>query len=125
MKTSFKRQRGLTFISLIFVLGIVGFFVLLILKVGPIYLDHSKVLSALAAVEEAPDAAMLSEHDIREMLRKRFDLNYVSDVEASDIKIYKSGYYLKVEIEYEVVKKIMGNLSVLVEFDDVIEVGSE
>lgn len=125
MKTSFKRQRGLTFISLIFVLGIAGFFVLLILKVGPIYLDHSKVLSALAAVEEAPDAATLSEHDIREMLRKRFDLNYVSDVEAGDIKIYKSGYYLKVEIEYEVVKKIMGNLSVLVEFDDVVEVGSE
>jgi len=125
MKTSFRRQRGLTFISLIFVLWIVGFFVLLILKVGPIYLDHSKVLSALAAVEEAPDAAMLSERDIREMLRKRFDLNYVSDVEASDIKIYKSGYYLKVEIKYEVVKKIMGNLSVLVEFNDVVEVGSE
>ncbi len=125
MKTSFKRQRGLTFISLIFVLGIAGFFVLLALKVGPIYLDHSKVLSALAAVEEAPDAATLSEHEIREMLRKRFDLNYVSDVDAKDIKIYKSGYYLKVEIEYEVIKKIMGNLSVLVEFDDVVEVGSE
>jgi len=30
---------------------------------------------------------------------------------------------LKVAIEYEVVTKIAGNLSVLVEFNDVIEVG--
>lgn len=125
MKTSFKCQRGLTFISLIFVLGIVGFFALLLLKIGPIYLDHSKVSSALAAVKEAPDAVTLSEQDIREMLRKRFDLNYVSDADDSDIKVYKSGYYLKVEIQYEVVRKVMGNLSVLVEFDDVVEVGNQ
>lgn len=118
-----KRQQGMTLISLIFMLCGIGFIAMLVLKIGPIYLEHSKVTAALAAVEESVDVLNKSIPDIREMVRKRFDLNYVYDVTAQDLIITKSGNYLKVEIKYDVVKKIMGNLSVLVEFDDVVEVG--
>lgn len=120
---SVKRQQGMTLISLILVLGLIGFFALLVLKIAPIYLDHSKITAALEAVKESVDVETKSDYEIREMLRKRFDLNYVYDVSAQDIVITKSGNYLKVEIQYDVIKKIMGNLSVLVEFDDVMEVG--
>lgn len=120
---SLKRQQGMTFISLILLLCLIGFFALLVLKIGPIYLDHSKITAALEAVKQSVDLESKTEHDIREMLRKRFDLNYVTDVRAQDIVITKSGSYLKVEIQYDVIKKIIGNISVLVEFDDVLEVG--
>jgi hypothetical protein len=52
-------------------------------------------------------------------------MNYVYDVTQDDIKVTKRGDYLKVQIEYETVVKIIGNLSVLAEFNDVIEVGKE
>jgi Domain of unknown function (DUF4845) len=123
-----KNQQGYTLISLIFILGIFGFFVMLVLKIGPIYLDHSKVKSALAAVKESTDIQQKSEEEIRTMLSKRFGMNYVSHVQAEDkhaIKIRKIGNYLKVETDYEVVEKIAGNLSVLVVFNDVIEIGKE
>ena len=58
-------------------------------------------------------------------MEKRFDFNYVNSVTENDVSITKDGGYLKVEIAYEVVKPIFGNLSVLVEFDDEIEVGGE
>jgi Domain of unknown function (DUF4845) len=128
MKTLSKYQQGYTLISLIFILGIFGFFVMLGMKIGPIYLDHSKVKSALAAVKEATDIQQKSEEEIRSTLSKRFDMNYVSQVKAEDkhaIKIRKVGNYLKVETDYEVVEKIAGNLSVLVVFNDVIEIGKE
>ena len=125
MNISPKRQQGLTFISLVFILGLIAFFVLLILKIGPIYLDHSKVVSALAEIEKTPDIEQQSEFEIRESLSKRFDINYVYDVTPKDITITKFGNYLKVAVEYEVVRKIAGNLSVLVEFNDVIEVGQK
>ena len=123
MKQSPKHQQGLTFISLIFVLALIGFFVLLGLKIGPIYLNHSKVVSALAEIEKTPDIEEQSEAEIRGSLNKRFDINYVDDVTQDDIKVTRQNDYLKVAIEYEVVTKIAGNLSVLVEFNDVIEVG--
>ena len=123
MKTSPRHQQGLTFISLVFILALIAFFVLLGLKIGPIYLNHSKVVSALAEIEKTPDIEEQSEAEIRGSLNKRFDINYVDDVTQDDIKVTRQNDYLKVAIEYEVVTKIAGNLSVLVEFNDVIEVG--
>ena len=125
MPISPKRQQGLTFISLVFILGLIVFFVLLGLKIGPIYLDHSKVASVLAEIEETAGIQDKSEAEIRDSLSKRFNINYVSDVTQDDITVTKQGSYLKVAIEYEVVRKIAGNLSVLVEFNDVIEVGQK
>jgi Tfp pilus assembly major pilin PilA len=125
MNVSPKRQQGLTFISLVFVLGLIAFFVLLGLKIGPIYLDHSKVVSALAEIEKTAHIEELSEAQIRNSLSKRFNINYVNDVTQDDITVTKQGNYLKVAIEYEVVRKIAGNLSVLVEFNDIIEVGEK
>ncbi|WP_459989530.1 DUF4845 domain-containing protein [Methylosoma difficile] len=127
MKTNvnFQNQKGLTLITMILLLGVIGFFVLLILKIGPIYLDHGKVVDALAAVKSAPDFDEMSEHDIKDIISKRFDLNYVKDVTPKDIVIQKSGAYTKVSIDYEVIVKIFGNLSVLVEFSDAVEAGVE
>lgn len=127
MKTigNYQKQKGLTLISIIFLLGVAGFFVLLIFKIGPIYIDHGKVVDALEAVKSSPDFDEMSEHDITSTISKRFDLNYVKDVTPKDIVIQKSGAYTKVSIDYEVIVKIFGNLSVLVEFSDAVEAGAE
>ena len=125
MQTSPKRQQGLTLMSLIVILGFIGFLALLIMKVGPIYMDHSKVVNALAAVKETTDIGSKGEEEVRTILSKRFNMNYVADIKPEQIKITKRGNYLKVEANYEVVEKILGNLSVLVQFDDVVEVGQE
>ena len=125
MNVSPIRQQGLTFISLVFILGLIAFFVLLGLKIGPIYLDHSKVVSALTDIKKTADLQEKSQAEIRDSLNKRFDINYVYDVTQDDITITKHQNYLKVAIEYEVVRKIAGNLSVLVEFNDIIEVGQK
>ena len=125
MNTSPTSQQGLTFISLVFVLGFIVSFVLLGLKIGPIYLNHSKVVSALADIKKTSDIEAQTEGEIRNSLSKRFDINYVDDVNQDDITITRHGNYLKVVIEYEVVRKIVGNLSVLVEFNDNIVVGNK
>jgi hypothetical protein len=125
MKASLKHQQGLTFISIALILGLIGFFTLLILKIVPIYIDHNKVASAMKELRNSPEIRSMSEPQIRESLSKRFNINYVYDVKQEDIEIIKHGDYLKVAIEYEVAKKIAFNLSVLAEFNDVIEIGEK
>ncbi len=125
MNLSPKGQQGLTLISLVFVLGFIGVFVLLTLKIVPIYLDHGKVKSALEALKATPDLATKGEFEIRDSLSKRFNINYVYDVKQDDITVIKHGNYVKVDIEYETVVKLFGNLSALAEFHDTIEVGQE
>jgi len=123
MSVSPKKQQGLTFISLVFVLGLIAFFVILGLKIGPIYLNHSKVVNTLAELKKTTDVEGQSEAEIRDSLSKRFTINYVDDVTQKDITITRHENYLKVVIAYEVVTNIVGNLSVLVEFNDVMEIG--
>lgn len=125
MKQTLKNQRGLTFISLVLILGLIAFFTLLILKIGPIYLNHSKVVNALAALEEMPDVENKSRREIEDTLYKRFNINYVDYVTMDDIKISSRPNYLKVVVDYERVEPIFGNLSALAEFHEEIEVGSE
>jgi hypothetical protein len=125
MNSSPRRQQGLTLISIIFILGLIGFFTLLTLKIVPIYLDHGKVKSALEALKASPDIQTKGESEIRESLGKRFSINYVYDVKQDDIKVIKHGNYVKVDIEYETVVKLIGNLSALAEFHDSFEAGQE
>lgn len=125
MKSLPKHQRGLTFISLCVLLAIFGFFVFLILKIGPIYLDHNKVANALSALEKDPAFPTMTEYEIRNSLDRRFNIGYVDFIAPEDIKVSKSNDSVKVEIEYEVVKPMAYNLSVLVDFHDVIENGMD
>lgn len=125
MNLSSKRQQGLTLISIIFILGLIGFFTLLTLKIVPIYLDHGKVKSALESLKATPDIQTKSEYEIRDSLTKRFTVNYVYDVTQDQIKVTKHGDYLRVDIEYETVVKLVGNLSALAEFHDFFEVGQK
>jgi|CXWL01.1.fsa_nt_gi hypothetical protein len=120
-----KHQQGLTLISIALILGLIGFFTLLILKIVPIYIDHNKVAGAMKELRNSPDLLNMSEFQIRDSLSKRFNINYVYDVKQEDIEVLKHGDYLKVAIEYEVVKKVAFNLSILAEFSDVIEIGEK
>ncbi|MFI3178549.1 MAG: DUF4845 domain-containing protein [Methylococcaceae bacterium] len=125
MIASSKHQQGLTFISLVFILGLIALFVLLGLKIGPIYLNHSKVVSTLSELKRTPDIEYQSESEIRNSLSKRFNINYVNDVTQENITITRHENYLKIVIEYEVVKNIAGNLSVLITFNDVMEANKQ
>jgi hypothetical protein len=119
------KQRGLTFISLIILLGVIGFFVLLILKIGPIYMNHAKVVNALDALEATDNLTSMSQQQIITSLDKRFNLNYVENVSHDDITIVSKPGYVKVNIDYERIEPIIGNLSVLVEFHEGFESGSK
>lgn len=120
-----KQEKGFTLITIIFFLIIAGFLGLLLLKIVPIYIEHSKVVNSLAAIEETTDIKKKSRREVKSLLGKRFDMNYVYHLtpNSEEIKITKASDYLKVQVEYEVVEKIMGNISVLVEFYEEFEVG--
>ncbi len=119
----FPRQQGMTLIGMILVFMIFGFFVLLILKIGPIYLEHFKVVSSLESLRETPELARKSRREIRTLLEKRFEINMIDNVAPEDITVHKEDGVVSVEITYEVEKPVMGNLSVVAYFDDRIEVG--
>ncbi|WP_045225937.1 DUF4845 domain-containing protein [Methyloterricola oryzae] len=120
-----SRQSGMTMIGFLLMFMLVGFFTLLTIKLVPIYLEHYKIVSSLEALKSDPDLATRPKEEILKTLEKRWDINMVNRVTAQDVKITKQGGRLTVQIAYEAVEHIMGNVDVLVTFDDSIEAGGD
>ena len=116
-----KRQSGMTMIGFLLMFMLIGFFALLVIKIAPIYLEHFKIQSSLESLKKDSDFATRSKDEILSTLQKRWDINSVDRVTAKDVTISRQGGKLKVQIAYEAVEHIMGNVDVLVTFDDSVE----
>ena len=88
----------------------------------------NKVKNAMSpkmkAIESTTDITSKTKQEILISLEKRFDMNYVEHVTPQDIKVIAQPGYVSVNIDYERVEKIFGNLSVLVEFHEGFEAGN-
>ena len=120
-----KRQAGIGFISLVLLLVVIGFFTLLILKIGPIYLEHMDVQKILKSIKDDRDVLQWSQGQIRETIIKRLRINYIESITRKNIDIVKQRNYMKTEIIYDVRENIYGNLDVCIHFDEVVEAYSD
>lgn len=125
-----KRQKGLTFITIAIILALIAFFTLLTLKIAPIYINHSRVMNAMAAVKEdfgqkLRAGEFFDSSDVFKSFEKRFDINYVEHVKKDNITVTKQGRYFKVEIKYEVIVPLCCHLSALAQFNEQFEEGKK
>jgi len=123
MQHHIKKQKGLTLISTFLLLGLIGFFTILVLKIGPIYMNNSKVIHALESLKHHTDIEKKSKREVWITLNKQFGMNYVAHVERKNVKITSRSDYLKVQVIYHVKEPLFGNLSVWIDFDNAIEIG--
>ena len=119
-----RRQRGMTTIGLVLVLTMVAFFVLIGLKLYPIYYDSFKVGAALDSLKADPTLASKTSAEVVDRLMKRLSIDNVDHVEKSDVTVEKSGKGIRVLVEYEARKNVVGNVDVMVSFSKAVEVGN-
>ena len=96
------------------------------LKFGSVYLDH---YGARAQIEELQstrvDQAETSE-EVRQRLAKRLQINNLKGMLDSDqITVVERGSRVVIVMNYEVKTALAGNMSVLIEFDEQFEMGSD
>ena len=112
-----KQQRGMTMWSAGFIIFVVVFFLFLFFKLLPPYLEDLKVRTAINGLAAEPDAASMSKGALVESLRKRFDIDNVTNVPADDLKVEARGKTKLLQIKYEVVVPLAYNVSALLEFE--------
>lgn len=118
------RQRGMTTIGLLLILAMTAFFVLIGLKLYPVYYDSFKVGSALDSLKADPSLATKTSAEVVDRLLKRLSIDNVDHIEKSDVTVEKSGRGIRVAVEYEARKNIVGNVDVVVSFSKAVEVGN-
>jgi hypothetical protein len=112
---SLTRQKGMTGIGWLIVLGLIGFFALLTLKMLPSYLEYYKIVSTLESFEE--ETGFDSPAEIRNLLERRFDISYVNTILPKDVIIKSVGQNYSIRAKYESRVHLFGNVSVVMAFD--------
>ncbi|MDJ0806673.1 MAG: DUF4845 domain-containing protein [Gammaproteobacteria bacterium] len=116
-----KRQHGLTMISWLVVLTVIGFFIMVGLRVVPVYLEHHSVKNVLESLNHEPFISRKPVSEIRNMLFRRFDINNINGLDREQVRIRRSGGITTIEINYEKRRPIAGNVEVLMTFNERLE----
>lgn len=119
-----QRQRGMTAIGTLLMVGCLGFVVYLAMRLVPMYLDGFTVRSALESLKQEPAAAQWGPNEIRDRLRRRFDVNNVDSVKPSDVKVVVDDGRKTVSVAYETRVHLIANLDAVARFDFSVELGA-
>ncbi len=111
-----QQQRGLTLISLLFWCVIIGFIALLAMKLIPAYMEYFTVQKILSDIGNDPNIKSLSNGEIREKFTKRALIDNIATVKAADLDISRESGTTVVSVEYPFQTKLVGNVSLLVDF---------
>jgi hypothetical protein len=119
-----KRQQGMTMWGMIFVIAVIAFVVFITFKLFPPYMADFKVKAAFDSLGRQADAGAMSRDEIANALSKRFDIDDISHVNLSDLKIEQAGKNRVIRLDYEVEVPIAANLYVLLKFEHYKQVRS-
>jgi len=117
-----KTQKGMTAIGWVLVLAILGIFLIIGIKLVPIYISGFSLYSSMDAMSTNPKLQGLTARQLRKKVMVIVDLNYVRDVKSENVSITRKGKGYEVNIYYEVYRPIMGNLSLLVVWDKTVAI---
>ena len=117
-----NKQKGMTAIGWLLVLGLIGFFVLLVLKMFPIYNNYFKLQTVLESLGNEPGIYTMSERDMHKLIDKRNNINRVDYWDPKFLAIELKEGSKQIHFRYEDRREVFSNISVVVSFDDFITV---
>jgi hypothetical protein len=102
-------------VGFLFVAAVVLVLALLSFRVIPAYIEYFSVQKALEGA--LADSRDLTKADIRRLVERRIGADYIDSVNANDIEVTKSGNVTTVSIGWQNKLHLVGNASLLLEFD--------
>jgi hypothetical protein len=118
-----KNQKGITGIGIAAILAVGAFFVLISMRLFPIYVEHFSVTTHLENLAADSATKRMTDKEMWKKLRTTFDIDDVDNVKEEHLFVDRDkGGGVTLAIEYEVRTKMLGNVEVVVVFADEAEV---
>ena len=115
------RQRGMTLVGLMGVLIIAAFFLMLAIRLVPVYIEAFKVSGAMDALNE-DNLRGMAEVQVKHLLVDRLEnFNDVHRVKEQDIRVQRTDRGYIVRVRYEARVPMLGNVDAVVSFDETEE----
>lgn len=106
------QQQGISLVGLILVLGIIGLFAVLALKVTPTVTEYFSIKKAISSVK----AAGGSIPEMRAAFNRQADVGYIDAITGTDLDIVKNGDDADISFAYQKVIPLVGPASLLIDY---------
>jgi hypothetical protein len=111
-----RTQRGMTLIGFIIVLGVIGLFAYIGMKLVPMYSEYYAVKGALKGLKQEPGIANRDPAKIRDLFFRRLYISYSENVKQENVTIERADGGWLMSVDYEVRKPMIANLDVVGKF---------
>ncbi|MES9857196.1 MAG: DUF4845 domain-containing protein [Sedimenticola sp.] len=116
----YKKQQGVTFTGWLIVLALIGFFAMVGMKILPIYLQNYSVRTVVQSLKGEALITRKSPQEIKKIIMRRFDINGLYDLKRDHVSVKVSSGILDVAVVYTVRRTMVGNLDIMVSFNEKI-----
>ena len=112
-----RKQGGMTLLSFVVVLAIVGFAAFIAMKLFPMYQEYYAVRAAMKSLSNEPGVADMDPSRAQDLFFRKLDISYSDSVKPKNVKFERATSGWKMRVAYEVRKPLVGNLDVVGVFD--------
>lgn len=121
MKTG-QRQSGLSILSILVIMMMLGFFVMCIIRMAPAYFEYLSVRKIIESIAVDHGAEQFSVNDIRRRISNQFNTNQVYQLSPKEVEVYRREGKTYIDANYEVRIPVMGRIDAVLKFDDLLYV---
>lgn len=119
-----KSQEGVSALTVMLLLPLIGLFVLVVIKLIPVYVEYESVKSVINGMTSDRAETYTTANQVTQTMLKRLSINEVKNVESDNITVERDGAVYTILVEYEVTVPLFYNISLLVSFSDKGEVSA-
>ncbi|QBG91464.1 DUF4845 domain-containing protein [Xanthomonas oryzae] len=112
-----RKQSGMTLMSFVVVLAVVGFGLYIGMKLFPMYQEYYSVRAAMKGLANEPGSANMDPSKLQDLFFRRLYINYSENVKKEDVKFERIEGGWRMKVNYEVRRELVGNLDVVGKFD--------
>jgi hypothetical protein len=118
MEMNVRKEKGLTLLGFLIVLGVVLFFAYAGMRIVPMYLEYHALGNALSKLEDDPAAKKMTPQKIKQSIQTSLWASYASNnIKNEHIHISKKSGGVNVRVAYEIREPFIGNISIVGSFD--------
>jgi hypothetical protein len=121
MKT-IHAQRGIGIFGLAFLLALIAFVAIIVIKCTPLYLNQMTLSRDLAQVahQVSSSGSEVDPVDVHRAIERQWDIDYITQLEPKDIKVGNTAQGVTISYDYEARAHLFYNIYIVIHFADSI-----
>lgn len=120
---SLKSQHGMSWFSMLILIGMIGFFIVSGIKLGPTYMQYGTIKSVMDDIAKDPTLSNKPFTIIWNAINKRLDVNGISYIKKENVQYVRSDGSgpSRVIVKYEVREPLMANIDTVLKFEHSVD----